>query len=447
VAVLIGLWSPATASAEDVPFCPDWKTKAEQLFPEFLRLAPGKGDWIFNERGDFTQTGWLPDRDMAALQHFVAALKERGTTLAVVVPPPRGLIESEHVDAACFDPDKLDYPRLAEGYEVFIESLRESGVIVPNLLSAIRAARATSTFDFYYHRDIHWQPAGARIAAEALATEIRKAPVYADLPKVEFETRLDGGMTPRQSWIDSLNEACGFEKIYEPADRYVTQKRDGGEDAAAALLGEDVVPQAVLVGTSMSHRGDGGDANFGGFIQQALSVDLLNAAIAGGGLLTSMMSYLYSADFQATPPKLLIWEFRPFDPAGEKEIRQLLGAVAGPCGEDRAVLSRSVQLDRGRTVVLTLSEAEAAKLPANAYLDLSLSDDTVREFDYTVDYADLTRERISINLVRAQVSANHYFLELPQGQASALREIAVRPRSPATGTATVTLCPRPEPAL
>ena len=44
-----------------------------------------------------------------------------------------------------------------------------------------------------------------------------------------------------------------------------------------------------------------GDANFGGFIQQALSTDLLNSAIAGGGLLTSMMSYLYSADFQSAP--------------------------------------------------------------------------------------------------------------------------------------------------
>ncbi len=444
--MLLGLASMQDAAAEEVPFCPDWQAKAEELFPEFARLAPGTDGWIFNERGDFTQTGWLPDRDMGALRTFVAALREKGTTLAVVVPPPRGLIEAEHVDPSRFDPEKLDYPRLAEGYDVFIESLRESGVIVPNLRRAIQEARKTKTFDFYYHRDIHWRPEGARIAAEALAEDVRKAPVYAELPKVAFDTRLEQEMTPRQSWIDAMDQACGLGKTYETADRFVTEKRGGGEDAAA-LLGEDSVPQAVLVGTSMSHRGDGGDANFGGFIQQALSVDLLNSAIAGGGLLTSMMSYLYSSDFQATPPKLLIWEFRPFDPASELEIRQLLGAISGPCGADRAILSHTVQLDRGRTVALQLDAAKAAKLPANAYIDLALSDSTVREFDYMVEYADLTTERISVNLVRAQVSASHYFLELPSGKATTLREVAVRPRSPASGSATVTLCPRPEPAL
>ncbi len=429
-----------------VPFCAAWPEGSKTIDPHMRGLQPGKDGWVFNASGDFALLGWLPDRDLAALRTFVAALRERGTQLAIVVPPPRGLIESAHVDPARFEAEKLDYPRIAEGYDVFVESLRESGAIVPNLREAIAAARAKAPVEFYYHRDIHWRPEGARIAAEALAAAIGASDVYKDLPRAEFATRAEGEMNPRQYWVDALDQVCGSGKTYETATRYVTEKQ-GGDDAAASLLGDEGVPQVVLVGTSMSFRSDGGDANFGGFLQQAMSVDLLNSAIPGGGLVTSIMSYLYSTDFQSAPPKLLVWEFRPFDPATELEIRQLLGAIAGPCSGDQAVLSNTVQLDRGRTVALHLDEQAAAKLPPNVYLDLSLSDTSIREFDYSVDYADLRRERIAIDLARAQVATNHYFLELPGDQASTLREIAVRPRSPAAGSATVTLCRRPEPAL
>lgn len=433
------------ALAADSPFCAGWTGNLQAVDPHMRGLQPGKDGWVFNASGDFALLGWLPDRDLAALKSFVAALQARGTQLAIVVPPPRGLIEAVHVDPSRFEAEKLDYPRIAEGYDVFVESLRESGAIVPDLRGAIEAARAAGAGDFYYHRDIHWRPEGARIAAEAVAQAVRGTPLYQELPKATFVTRSDGEMNPRQYWVDALDEVCGAGRTYETATRYATEKT-GGDDAAS-LLGDESVPQVVLVGTSMSFRSDGGDANFGGFLEQALSVELLNLAIPGGGLVTSIMSYLYSADFQATPPKLLVWEFRPFDPATELEIRQLLGAVAGPCEGEQVVLRKTVALDRGRTVALELDGPAAAGLPADLYLDLSLSDTSIRQFDYSVEYADLSREVIAIDLARAQVEANHYFLELPRGAAQNLRSVAVRPRSPAGGEATVTLCRRPEPAL
>jgi alginate biosynthesis protein AlgX len=453
-AVAIGVWAGALiqpAMAEKIPFCAAWPEKAEELGPYISGLARGEGGWIFNDRGDFALTGWLPDRDLAAWQRFVAALKQHGTTLVVIVPPPRGLVEAEHVDPGQMDPEKLDYARLAEGYDVFIESLRAAGAVAPNLLRAVEAARKQAPLQFYYQRDIHWRPEGARVVAAAVRAALDGNEAYAALPKRDFATRIGETMIPIEIWTDTIVGICGGEKNYETAPRYITEDtgEGGGEaaDAASALLGEAGVPQVVLAGTSLSFRGDGSDANFAGFLKEALEADVLNVAIPGGGLLTSITSYVTSPDFRSAPPKLLVWEFRPFDPATELELRQLQPALIGSCIDGAVALARQQTLDRGRTVVLELDDAAAAALPKDGYLDLSLSDPAIKQFDATVDYADGSRDVLAVDITRAQVATGHYFLDLPQGADQGLRRVTVRPKTPASGSAKVSVCRPPEPAL
>jgi alginate O-acetyltransferase complex protein AlgJ len=70
----------------------------------------------------------------------------------------------------------------------------------------------------------------------------------------------------------------------------------------ASLLGDATVPVA-LVGTSYSLRG-----NFHGYLQQALSASVLNAARDGGGFLQAATDYLKDEAFRQSPPALLLWE-------------------------------------------------------------------------------------------------------------------------------------------
>jgi alginate O-acetyltransferase complex protein AlgJ len=59
----------------------------------------------------------------------------------------------------------------------------------------------------------------------------------------------------------------------------------------------------VLTGTSYSLR-----ANFAGFLQQALTAKVLNAAKDGGGFLLATTQYLKDDAFRSAKPKLLLWE-------------------------------------------------------------------------------------------------------------------------------------------
>jgi alginate O-acetyltransferase complex protein AlgJ len=49
-------------------------------------------------------------------------------------------------------------------------------------------------------------------------------------------------------------------------------------------------------------------ANFHGFLQQALSTKVLNAAKDGGGFLQATTNYLKDDAFRLAKPKLIIWE-------------------------------------------------------------------------------------------------------------------------------------------
>ena len=78
--------------------------------------------------------------------------------------------------------------------------------------------------------------------------------------------------------------------------------RQTSADIAAGLFGDAAV-SVTLTGTSYSLRG-----NFHGFLQQALSAKVLNAAKDGGGLLQATTAYLTDDAFKSAKPKILVWE-------------------------------------------------------------------------------------------------------------------------------------------
>ena len=61
--------------------------------------------------------------------------------------------------------------------------------------------------------------------------------------------------------------------------------------------------EVALIGSSYSVN-----ANFAGYLQQALNAPLVNVAEAGGGFARAAQHYLNGKTFKETKPKLVVWE-------------------------------------------------------------------------------------------------------------------------------------------
>lgn len=269
-------------------------------------LVPGRDGLLFRSRIDMRDYGPLKSGPQKELFKVADTLRSLGTELVLVVPPPRPVAEQRYLlprEVAALD---YDVAAAAAGYAAMLDSLRAGGVLVADVLGKVRSELPPDGH-FYLRRDIHWSSQGARLSAEAAADVIRALPVYAAIEKTEFKTEARGTGDADEKLGDALATICGEAIRPEQETFFHTTEAD-----AQAGLFEDRPFDVVLVGTSFSNRGED-DPNFGGFLQQALSARVYNASEEGGGLEGSMAAYLKSDAFRDRKPKVIVWEFPPYE--------------------------------------------------------------------------------------------------------------------------------------
>lgn len=269
-------------------------------------LVPGADGFLFRSRIDMRDYGPLKSGPKKELLKVVAALRERGTEVVLVVPPPRPVADRARLLASEVAALGYDVAAADAGYEAMLEDLRASGVHVADVLGRARAGLGADE-PFYLRRDIHWSSDGARIAAEAAAETIRGLPLAGSLERRAFVTEPREVGDADEKLGEALEKICDVDVPPERETFYRTTETD-----AEAGLFDDRPPEVVLVGTSFSHRGDD-DPNFSGFLRQALSARVLNASEEGGGFEGSMSAYLRSDAFRDDPPKVIVWEFPPYE--------------------------------------------------------------------------------------------------------------------------------------
>jgi alginate biosynthesis protein AlgX len=219
-----------------------------------------------------------------------------------------------------FDPNTA-----RDSYLQLIEQMRKEGVHmvgVPNFALGDHYFKTT---------DHHWSSLGARKSAEAVAEYIKQLPVYADIPKMAFETNLVGEQPSKGSFTNVIKALCNIDVPPETADLFATKPRAAASDADA-LFGEVPKPEIVLVGTSNSKM-ESFDSNFEGALKFYIGADVLNKAFAGAGFDEPLYAYLASEEFQKDPPKILIWEVPGYySTLGSNRVMdQAIALAAGPC--------------------------------------------------------------------------------------------------------------------
>jgi SGNH hydrolase-like domain, acetyltransferase AlgX len=322
LACLLWCWSWGLAQAVSGQLCPQANT---------IGLWQGLDGWLFSEadlRSDFPISS-------EALERLGKAFSHRGSSVVFVILPPRAILAHDYLDESKNPFASYAPAKAVQAYRDFLQAFETAGFL-PVDLSIFDA-------DFYFKTDHHWTPAGAKVAAQAVAERVKG---ILELPEAAFVTSLLPEALSRQgSYVEKIVAEDVCPTVAIPAElypHYATEK-------VAQELGlfTEATSEVVLVGTSNSTNGTGSGTennprvNFIGFLQDSLRADVVNAAISGGGGFIGLENYLVSSDYETTPPKLLVWEtlFQPlsvdafrFDDVND--YRRIIPSVYGSCRGD-----------------------------------------------------------------------------------------------------------------
>lgn len=254
----------------------------------------GRDGWIFLA----SELAPHPDaaRHLRARAELIAplsrALAARGVTLLVAVSPNKTRVEASHLQGGALPAWTAAEP----GYRDFLNLLRARGVHTADLLTPMLETQARE--DQYYRTDTHWNQAGARTAAHAVAARV--SALAGDLPPAPFHTTA----APAAPRVGDLLRLMGLHVVPDAlrphADTEATETTVG-DSAGGGLLG--AAPQVVLAGSSYGLRG-----NFEGALQTALGSAVTNVSREGADFSGSLRTYLRDPAFTDAPPRVLVWE-------------------------------------------------------------------------------------------------------------------------------------------
>ncbi len=256
----------------------------------------GKDGWLFLT--EELQYDVMAESNMARRLELLGqtsrALQANGVHLLVAMVPDKARVYARYLPSG-------EYPRYnAQRYQSALKGLQTQGVDVVDLMSSLMAAAQSQAV--YYRSDTHWNQAGARVAAQAVAAHLRLGRIQ--LPESAFAVTQEALPVERAG---DLIRLMGLEKMPnrlrpQPDQEAPQAFTTISKDEPVSLFGGSTVA-VVLTGTSYSLRG-----NFHGHLQYELSSKVLNAAKDGGGFLQATGDYLKDEAFKTEPAQLMVWE-------------------------------------------------------------------------------------------------------------------------------------------
>ena len=262
----------------------------------------GKNEWLFNKyeilrSTDAAQTA----QSIELLGRFNKVLKANGISLALTMVPLKMRLYSEYLP----DSVKLtDY--MAGNYEQISKALQAVGVTVIDLNTPFMSSpKRNSDTPLFFRLDSHWSYTGSMLGAETIkagidANKALKSALDAT-PEAEYKIIFGKRKLPSKArnLIALLPRNLGPFAPEEFTLVSVTRAQALSEGSRPAI-------GITVAGSSSSQEWTG----FVAGLRYVLQRDILNVAVHGLiGPWVGMENYLRSDTFQASAPKLLIWEW------------------------------------------------------------------------------------------------------------------------------------------
>ena len=394
--------------------------------PAAYRAFQGLGGWFFFEYD------LEPRYPLFAQTDFMAELSRRlasqGVTLLALPISSRALVRPETLypddpKQAAFSPEEA-----STVYETFVRTLQEAGVEVFDVVSAAKTYDAGGGQTFF-KRDLHWNAEGANALFKAVAAQIQGLTGNTLPPTKLVLTRSPEDDQHRGQFVSNWTYSqCGYVLPAEPQGVYTLSRPDPG----GGLFGGGA-PEVVLAGSSFSLPPYGYD-----FLAAALQSEVLNVSVGAGGAYVALQSYLLDGAYQASRPRVLVWEFPTFAGAiPESAQREILGSVYGSCS---APATRFSDASSARGVPLA-SLADGTGVPASEhYLELNFDDLGVLNFDVTLNYKDGTKETLTLERSTLTPNRGQYFLSLRNDPQARLTGVELGLPRGVTGGVDAQLC-------
>lgn len=398
-------------------------------------IVTGRDGWLFRTNSDLRTDFSLDRSTQHLLERLVGMLKERGTTLGMLLIPTRGMVEFDQFDPQ--SPQFKDFdPRLAiRNFARFLDEVKATGAIVPNILGY--ALSSTLDEPFFELHDHHWSVAGSRISAFALADTLSKQEGWADLPKAEYESAAtEDSFILNESFAGLMTDICGVEYPERRIPIWRTTAKGSVVDANA-LFGDVAAAPVVLAGTSMTNKNSTDDFNFGGFFSEFSGVALENEGVDGGGPDEALLAYLRSSAFHEAPPPFLIWEMPGYyDINQESTLREAIADVAGSCADAPVA---SVERDAAGGEAPLFDALPDDLSPADAYVEIALSDTKVRRVALTFTYGG-RKDKIRISRSGRARMDGLFALAADDAQTAPIDGLTIQLPDDVEGTLTARLC-------
>ena len=416
------------AAPGQIPVCAKAQQKDSASNAGFGFLTPGlNGTLLYSS--DLSQNIFAHEGRTQYYAQLDQALKSQGIQLVVSPLPTRTIVYPEMIDNT--QAAQKDYrPDLArENYRASFRRLWGLDVYTIDLLAvALNYRQSGRKQNLYFARDYHWTSAGARVYAKAIAQEIAKLDSYKRLKQEKFVNTFSRSENAAGRLGFLLEKVCGTKTPPEKNDVYQTTRVGG------SLLGNDEYP-VVLVGSSFSEERN---YNFEGFLKESLNLNVLNAAVGGGGYNAALEAYFLGSQYAKSKPKFIVWEFMtsmtPFD---QTPLREIIPSIYGDCSSN-ALLSAKSTMQSGTTSVLRNPSKQIRG--SQKFVSLKFTDKTLLKFDLGLKFDDGKQETVQI--VRSERIANEgqFFLKFSDEFTGNLKEVTVRTAQKVTGAVSAKVC-------
>lgn len=395
----------------------------------YKKIVAGDDGWVFRTGTDFREDFSLHPQTVVYMKRLQDAFEYAGITFVYLIPPTRGITEGNFATGK--DPESVEFlkkrPQVIANYKKMIDTLKAAGI---NVIGLTNTEEGRS---YFYKRDHHWNPEGAKLAAETVAGFIKSKPVYADLVKTPYITKDMGEYDYDGPIGEVVQPICKLTLMAEKTKKFTTELKTTADDSSA-LFDEKGFPEVVLVGTSNS-AADPSVANFEGFLKEALSVDIYNASIIGAGIDAPIQAYLNSKTYREHKPKVVIWEtpgYYNHNFMHSRIYRQVIPAVLGDCkGNSVAERKASPIKSLDETVI---SGLDGKKINGSGYyLTLNFEKNVKNPINLSINYKNWTDTYKTSRPPRYPYDGE-YFMLLKDTKAGEAKSVKINLKDELVGT-------------
>lgn len=408
----------------------------EGVMKALSKLVGGKDYTLIRTEIDLEERFEISPRQAIQFKKITQTFKDSGINIVIMFQPTRGMMMPYNVQKS----DNYSDTKAKQSLLKLASYLRSLGFYVPDISELLNNPPP----DYFFKRDHHWTPHGAKFTAEVMAKQIREYDFFKTLEKTAYKSEQTHNVQKDGTLNRGLKHICEHNFAQQVVQGYKTylDLSSDSNDLGDALFGEsddessssDSMASAlfgdaesnsdesgdktdiILIGTSNSAKRDDDNKNynFGGFLRENLQIDLTNQAILGGKAFSGIINYLLLN--HENPPKdtIILWEFpATFINDDELPFRQLLPAIYGTCKQQDALLHNQLTnvaiTDRNRIELLSnTGRNKKAIKPSDTYIQLRFSDTKFKDFYVITYFEDGSRDKYRIN--RADSVNNEYYL-------------------------------------